>query len=105
MEENFVSVNQLIHALVSRVGAGDVQINSDGTDREATLLKLNIEKARTMLGWHPVLDFDSTVQFTVEGYTMARHDPLRARIQQIHEYAEILHARVPDWGCPASACG
>ncbi len=35
---------------------------------EAGLLKLDITKAVNFLGWKPKLDFEQTIQFTIEGY-------------------------------------
>ncbi len=36
---------------------------------EAKLLKLDISKAMTHLEWRPLLHFEETIQFTLEGYT------------------------------------
>jgi CDP-glucose 4,6-dehydratase len=98
IKENCVPVRKLIEALVNRLDAGEVLIERDTTDREATVLKLNTEKAYTLLGWQPVLDFESTVKFTAEGYTATATEPLQSRILQIQEYVEILRTQVPDWG-------
>ena len=35
---------------------------------ESGLLKLNCDKARSMLDWHAVLGFDQTINFTAEWY-------------------------------------
>ena len=35
---------------------------------ESGLLKLNCDKARSMLDWHAVLGFDQTMKFTAEWY-------------------------------------
>ncbi len=40
----------------------------DGEPHEATLLQLDISKAKARLGWKPVWAFDETVSHTVRGY-------------------------------------
>jgi CDP-glucose 4,6-dehydratase len=35
---------------------------------EAGLLKLDITKAVNFLGWKPKLNFEETIQFTIQGY-------------------------------------
>jgi CDP-glucose 4,6-dehydratase len=57
---------------------------------EAKLLKLDISKALTYLDWRPLLNFNETVQFTVEGYLDERKeaDLLLSRIRQIKNYSQ-----------------
>jgi len=58
---------------------------------EAHLLKLDISKAVTLLNWKPLLNFEQTVQFTVQGY-LDEIDPSKniyqARLKQIEAYAQ-----------------
>lgn len=61
---------------------------------EATLLQLDITKAKQRLGWRPVWDFDETIERTVCGYQellAARGDAERARAfmrQEIEAYEQ-----------------
>lgn len=56
---------------------------------EAGLLKLDITKAVNQLGWKPKLDFEKTIQFTVDGYMAemkANENVYQARVEQIKKY-------------------
>lgn len=56
---------------------------------EAGLLKLDITKAVTQLKWKPKLNFEQTIQITVEGYLgemKAKKDLYDARVEQIEKY-------------------
>ena len=63
-----------------------------GDPHEATLLQLDIQKAKQRLDWQPVWDFDETIQRTVLGYQAllaARGDVERTRTflrQEIEAY-------------------
>lgn len=68
-DESVVDVETLARALVSAWGKGAVQINQDPNQpHEAGLLKLDCSKAKAVLGWHGVWDFQETVHRTVEWY-------------------------------------
>jgi CDP-glucose 4,6-dehydratase len=56
---------------------------------EAGLLKLDITKAVNLLNWKPKLDFEQTIQFTIEGYLSElnkERDLYAARVEQIKKY-------------------
>ena len=64
------SVRMLADTMVSAWGDG-VQWHDASTNTtlyEANLLRLNIDKAVSMLGWSPVWDFQTTVERTVRWY-------------------------------------
>ena len=44
------------------------KIIKDKNQKESRLLKLNSTKAKKLLGWKTVLDFEETIQMTVEWY-------------------------------------
>ncbi len=56
---------------------------------EAKLLKLDISKALNQLDWRPLLNFNETIGFTVEGYLSERddRDVYNSRVKQIGTYA------------------
>ncbi|MEO8564347.1 MAG: CDP-glucose 4,6-dehydratase [bacterium] len=56
---------------------------------EARLLRLDNSKARTRLGWAPVLTLDETVDWTVAWYRSVHEDPASART--------MLHAQLDDY--------
>lgn len=64
---------------------------STGTLHEAHVLKLDITKSATLLGWHPAYDVPESVAQTVEWYRLRARDKDRfdasARcVEQIHRY-------------------
>lgn len=56
---------------------------------EAKLLKLDITKALTYLDWRPLLDFEETIQYTIQGYLSEKDnaDIYQSRASQIRNYA------------------
>lgn len=62
--------------------------NSAHKPHEATLLKLDISKALAHLQWRPLLAFEETIQFTVDGYLAEKDtaDVYQSRANQIKEY-------------------
>ncbi len=56
---------------------------------EARLLKLDITKALTYLHWRPLLDFEETIQYTIQGYLAEKDsvDVYQSRASQIRNYA------------------
>ena len=77
----------------------------DGSDpaspHEATLLSLAIEKAQSLLQWHPVWDFEQTVQQTVVWYQQ-RHQQkagnlLEFTAAQIDQYVQAARSKRLRW--------
>jgi CDP-glucose 4,6-dehydratase len=72
----------------------------DGKLHEAHLLKLDISKAVAMLKWRPLLNFEQTVDFTVQGYLdeiEKKKDLFEARIRQIEHYTSFIHSNVSNF--------
>jgi CDP-glucose 4,6-dehydratase len=56
---------------------------------EAGLLKLDITKAVNLLGWKPKLNFEETIQFTIQGYQEelnSQNNIYDCRVNQIELY-------------------
>jgi CDP-glucose 4,6-dehydratase len=56
---------------------------------EAGLLKLDITKAVNFLGWKPKLNFEETIQFTIQGYQEElnpQNNIYDCRVKQIESY-------------------
>jgi CDP-glucose 4,6-dehydratase len=60
--------------------------------QEAQLLTLSAEKAKAVLGWRPLLDFDATVQWTADWYQafLDNKDMRGVTLGQIARYEERL---------------
>jgi CDP-glucose 4,6-dehydratase len=94
-EGSEVPVSVLVEALAARWGT-DARWDPDKGDNphEAAYLKLDCEKARTRLGWRPVIEFDSALQLCSQWYR-AFHDGADMRavtLQQISDVAARLIA-------------
>lgn len=72
-----------------------IQIDSPNSTHklhEAGLLKLDITKAVNLLGWKPRLNFEETIQFTINGYLEelnSQNDIYNCRVSQIKKYCAI----------------
>ncbi len=61
---------------------------SSNKPHEAKLLKLDISKALTYLNWRPLLNFEETISYTVDGYIAEKEGKslYESRVQQINSY-------------------
>lgn len=57
---------------------------------EAKLLKLDISKSLTRLDWRPLMNFEDTIQYTVQGYISEKDfgDVYQNRVNQIRTFAK-----------------
>ena len=73
-------------------GAPDFHFGQAGDQpHEANLLRLDISKAASLLGWQPVLGIEDTVAWTVDWYRRYRAKPADARTiteRQIDDYSD-----------------
>jgi CDP-glucose 4,6-dehydratase len=65
---DFRTVRELVEAVLQVWSGTWRDVSSANAPHEAGYLKLNIEKARTDLGWRPRWDFGTTIKNTVEWY-------------------------------------
>lgn len=66
----------------------DFRLNTEEQPHEANALRLDCSKARTLLGWHPLLNLDETAAWTSEWYQAWHNkaDPLDITLGQIRRY-------------------
>jgi CDP-glucose 4,6-dehydratase len=83
----------LVAEIIRHWGYGDYQVQSGpGRESEAGILQLDIAKAVNQLHWSPVLNFEQTIQQTVDQY---RVDQLSAeavfeqRMAYIDDYFKL----------------
>lgn len=67
-DESFVCVEKLASEALEFLKGGKFKIKKDESKHEANLLKLDISKAKNILNWHPVLNFEESIKFTFEWY-------------------------------------
>lgn len=67
-DENFVTVQELAEAAIAILEKGSYKVIPDTSFHESRLLKLDISKARSALGWKPKLDLKETFDYTFGWY-------------------------------------
>ncbi len=89
-ESSFLTVGSLVDAIVTAWGDGSWEDHSTpGAVHEAHLLKLDIAKAKALLGWHPVWNIRQAVAETVRWYSGYRnHNVHELCLGQIREYMD-----------------
>lgn len=74
-QENIVTVKELLETTITAYGKGEwVDVSDKEKLHEATLLSLDITKAKTKLHWHPKLNLQETVKYTVDWYKKYKTD-------------------------------
>ena len=92
-DDGIVDVRRLADLICAAWGEGAprFQFGKTGDQRhEAKLLRLDIAKATTLLGWRPCLNVEETVSWTVDWYKSHHATPENARAiteRQIEQYA------------------
>lgn len=91
------TVRTLIEKIINYLGKGNYEAPEfNDKFHEAGLLNLDIAKAMQYLKWKPVLEFEETVKFAVEGY-LVNEKFYEARIAQVEEYCNIAKERKLSW--------
>jgi len=67
-ESNYLTVEQLTKTAIKILDRGSYKIKPDSKKHEATLLKLNNNKAKKLLGWQPKLKINKILQNTFSWY-------------------------------------
>lgn len=89
--ESFQTVRQLADSAASSWGPGATWVDDSGDHpHEAAFLTLDSSRAKDRLGWRNVLDFETSVEWTVDWYrSVARgQDAREATSRQIAEFEE-----------------
>lgn len=90
-ESNECDVGTMAEAIVKALGQGRIVIDADpNAPKEAKVLRLDASRARTRLGWSPLLDFPETVEMTARWYAdwHAGRDPAEITGEQIDAYSQ-----------------
>jgi len=101
--ENNVSVRDLIKMLSANWGfkePDDSYIITGSRFKESGLLKLNCDKALSLLNWNPILNLQESVEFTNEWYLKfynTKMNMLDFSIQQIKQYENKAAQMKIEW--------
>ena len=67
-DENFVPVLQLVETGIKLFNKGSYKVVTDKSFHESNLLKLDISKAKSLLGWRPKLNLKESLDYTFGWY-------------------------------------
>ena len=83
--DSIIPVGQVADKVVARWGSGSwINLSVDNAPYEASLLNLDISKAKTYLNWLPVWNIDMAIAKTVEWYKdFDQRDPYDICVEQI----------------------
>ncbi len=86
------SVQYVVEQMIERWGSvASATFDESDHPHEATNLRLDCSKARTLLGWHSRLALDEALAWTVEWYRSVDQgaDPQALTVDQIHRYRQL----------------
>ncbi|MBL7703555.1 MAG: CDP-glucose 4,6-dehydratase [Ferruginibacter sp.] len=87
--DDHLEVKELVQTAINTWGSGDWIDKSDALQpHEATLLKLNIDKAKNILGWHPLLTNKEAIQWTFDWYKQDEKEYYNFTVAQIKNYQQ-----------------
>lgn len=67
-DESFVTAEHMLQKAVEISGKGQYHVEPDNFAHESALLKLDIAKAKTVLGWKPILNLEGNLAYTLNWY-------------------------------------
>jgi CDP-glucose 4,6-dehydratase len=67
-DESFMPVEMLVKKAINILGKGTIDVRLDSSKHEANILKLDVNKAKAILGWQPKFNFEKNLQFTFDWY-------------------------------------
>lgn len=67
-DDSVVSVENVVKKMIAAWGSGSYRVTGASHMHEAKLLKLDISKARFLLGWEPVYSLDEAISASAEWY-------------------------------------
>jgi CDP-glucose 4,6-dehydratase len=97
-DDNLKTVRVLAESFIKHWGTGEISFSSeDATAPGQEAVRLYTKKARTQLGWTPVLNFDETVAWATDWYRAFHADPAsawRTTEDQIDRYMRSAASQV-----------
>lgn len=88
--EDHLSVKDLVQESIRVWGKGDWKdISTNKQVHEATLLKLDISKAKLFMNWKPRLNAKLAIEWTIEWYKNSHDNRFEYSVKQINEYMKL----------------
>lgn len=93
-EHDVLEVEAVVQRALTAWGHGSYHVDVDpNAPHEAALLRINSDRAKQRLGWHPRWNATTAIAKTIEWYRHATTDPLGYTRRQIDEYFDAALAR------------
>jgi len=94
-DENIITVEELAKLVIKYWGAGSCKVDNLQHPHEASLLKLDTSKARTLLNWIPIYNANETAKRTIKWYKnfyngMKKEELYKFTLNEIWEYVNCL---------------
>ena len=94
-DENIITVKELAKLVIKYWGEGSYKVDNLQHPHEASLLKLDTSKARTLLNWTPVYDANETVKRTINWYkyfynSIEKEKLYKITVNEILDYIKCL---------------
>lgn len=90
---NSLTVEDLVQRFIEQGKRGEIKISENREKfHEAGFLSFEISNAVHQLGWHPVLDIDTMVQFILDEYSvegLSTDEVFNQRFAHINEYMNL----------------
>jgi len=90
--DNLIDVGTLVNKVIDVYKKGSWKdLSNPNSFHEAKLLALDIDKAKLKLSWKPLLNFNETIEFTVEWYkNYTSQNVYNLCLEQIEEYMNLI---------------
>jgi CDP-glucose 4,6-dehydratase len=94
-DESIITVEELVKLVIKYWGSGSYTIDTSSHPHEAGLLKLDISKARALLGWKPIYNVYEAVERTINWYknfynSMRKEKLYEFTVGEIGEYVNRM---------------
>lgn len=88
--EDHLTVKDLVEIAIEKWGSGSwYQPNTLNQPHEANLLKLDISKAKNVLGWKPKLNAATSIDWTIEWYKKSHSEIVGFTFEQINNFMTL----------------
>ena len=94
-DEKIITVEELVKLAIRYWGKGSYKLDNLQHPHEASLLKLDTSKARTLLGWKPIYNINKTIKRTINWYKnfyndMKKDELYKFTVGEIWKYVNCL---------------
>ena len=94
-EESMITVEELVKLVVKHWGGGAYTVDTSNHPHEVNLLKLDVSKAHTLLGWKQVYDVYEAVERTINWYKnsytgMRKEELYEFTVKEVLEYTNRM---------------